>query len=87
MRAVLAEVTAPPPVPFPWLRLMVGVGFCAGLVAIGVVVALVQGLPEPPSVEPSSMSLNPQTALVVGAPLATILLSLIAVRLSLRAMR
>jgi hypothetical protein len=53
MRAVLEEVTAPPPVPFPWLRLMVGMGFCAGLVAIGVVVALVQGLPEPPSVEPS----------------------------------
>jgi hypothetical protein len=33
------------------------------------------------------MGLNPQTVLLVGAPLATILLSLIAVRLSLRAMR
>ena len=87
MRAVLSEAQAPPPISFPWVRMLVGMGLCAGLIMAGVVLALIYGLPATPSVEPRWLSIDPQTAFSVGVPLATILLSLFALRLSLRAMR
>ena len=40
MRAVRAEATAPPPIPFPWRRLAIGV------IAAGILVTAVTFLPE-----------------------------------------
>jgi hypothetical protein len=94
MRAVLDEAAASPPVPFPWKRMIVGMGVCVGLLAAGVVVALIQGLPQPSGAETrslgallSTMSLDPQAAFTIGVPLASILFSLLVLRLSMRAMR
>jgi hypothetical protein len=87
MRAVLDEAGAPPPVPFPWLRLALGMGACLALLATGVAVALIQGLPEPASLEPNGQGLDPRMVTTVGVPLGTLLLTFLASRVALRAMR
>ena len=87
MRAVLEEAVAPPPLPFPWMRMVLGMGACVGLIVVGVVVAAVRGLPDPPPVDPSVAAFDSALAVSVGLPLITLLLTWFASRWSLRAMR
>ena len=87
MRAVLEEASAPPPVPFPWVRLGLGMGGCVVLFAVAVVFAVAQGLPELAPATGRSFLLDPQLGLSVGAPLGALLTAYLAFRLSIRATR
>jgi len=87
MRAVLEEASAPPPLPFPWIRLALGMGGCLVLLAVAVVLAVAQGLPEAAPATGTGFLLDPRLVLSVGAPLGALLTAYLAFRLSIRATR
>lgn len=47
MEAIRRESGAPAPLPFPWRRVIPGLGICLGLLAAAIITLILQGIPEP----------------------------------------
>jgi hypothetical protein len=90
MDAVRAEASAPPPIPFPWKRALPGL--IAAVVMLGVVLVVGAGHFDmaPPAVTGTlsrrlESALESPSGMAAGGTLAGLLLSLAAVKFSVRA--
>jgi hypothetical protein len=81
MDAITREVTAPPPIPFPWKRALPGLGWCMAVTIASIAMSPVSGGNPPPA----RAALDMSTALIGAGWIASALVvTLASVALSIR---